>query len=398
MNLLRYLLFFPSATFSIYTAEVFPYGILYALTVIRKISIYLILIFIFFGFSIIYGIYRYGVIDYFEILRSLFAYLNPLLVFYVLCKVSGSVIDKFDKILKKLFIFFVILGILQLSGILSPLNFIFDFIVPRASSTSLGFRGVTLISTEPARAGIELLFIYFYIRRFHIKPGNRIFSDILAFIYVIFVFKSASVLFVYLLFIALIYYRKSIVFIPIISTAAVLTISFSDGRAAVLIRDIFSLPFEDAIWLITNTSGNRVISIYSSLNYGLHNFFGGGIGAWKHSSVEALNLTGINYSDLNYFRNALAERGGYFFRSSGYFMNLLMDTGYIGCLAVFSFIYRTTRIIRKKRQILNKDDTPFYLVFIFNILIVGSVGAPVPWVVTALYLRHYIKNKSDRKI
>ena len=39
-----------------------------------------------------------------------------------------------------------------------------------------------------------------------------------------------------------------------------------------------------------NTSENRVISIYAAVVYAAHNFFGGGIGFWKISSVEAIEL------------------------------------------------------------------------------------------------------------
>lgn len=391
MKLLRYLIFFPSATFSLYSAEVFPYALLYAILVIRKVSVYLVLIVLLSVLSILYGIYCYQNPDYFQIIRSWLAYLNPLLVFYALTRMNQGIIDKFHRIVKQLFIFLMILGFLQLSGILSPFEFLFKWIVPRASASALGFRGVTLLSTEPARAGIEMIFIYLYVRRFMLQPGKWPLFDIAAFVYITFIFKSATVLFLFCIFLIIFYSRKSIIYIPFLVVGSLIAIMFSEGRVAVLVRDLMALPFEESLWFISNTSGNRVISIYAAHKFAITNLFGGGIGFWKFSSVEALNLTGIDYTSMNYFAvHYIESRGGYFFRGSGYFTNLLMDTGYIGCSLVLLLMSKIKQSTARGLKLFTKEDGPFYAIFLINIAVVGSVGVPVPWAIAALYLRqHY---------
>ena len=70
-----------------------------------------------------------------------------------------------------------------------------------------------------------------------------------------------------------------------------------------------------------NESGARVITIYSFFQYGLIYPFGGGVGAWEQSSLDALNMSGINYHDMRYFNLIYELRGGYGTRGSGFLVN-----------------------------------------------------------------------------
>ena len=73
--------------------------------------------------------------------------------------------------------------------------------------TSLGFmnRGVTLLSNEPARAGIDLIFIYIVIRTVFIKSSRKTVFDLLLFMYLAIFIQSFMAISLYLAYIILIY-------------------------------------------------------------------------------------------------------------------------------------------------------------------------------------------------
>ena len=67
----------------------------------------------------------------------------------------------------------------------------------------------------------------------------------------------------------------------------------------------------------------------------------------------------------------------------GNFMNLILDVGYVGALIFFLSIYQGVK------PFLATDSIAFlvFIFFVFNIMIVGSVGVPVAWICTAIILR-----------
>jgi hypothetical protein len=384
---LRLLIFFPSITFGLSTTEVFPYAGLYSAVTLKRLRLGLFLILGLLFVSILYGTYRHNSFEFIEVFRSLLAYLNPLLVFIAILRVSRRELWLLHKMTISLLYFLFILGLLQLSGLISILDGIFSALVPRSSAEGMGFRGVTLLSTEPARAGIELAFLYFYARRFYIPYNKRLMYDLIALAYSLLVFKSATVFFLLMSFLSIAHFRIALITFPILIILIGLAINFFDNRIIQLLNDIWQLPIDESLWLIMNTSGNRVISIYAAVVYAMHNFFGGGIGFWKISSVEAIELTNIDYMSLNYFKLILAETGSLSYRCSGYLTNLLMDTGFGGIASVLIYLLSEIRKSTGSLWNLIRKEPAFFVIFLLNISIVGSVGAPVPWVIAAIYLR-----------
>lgn len=384
MTILRYLCFFPSITFGLISAEVFPYALVFALMYMRRVKGTLLLFVGLLILSALFGILTTNqdtIIG--DAVISTLAFLNPLLIFAVILRLPESEFLKFLKTSHNVFYIFLLLLIIQFSGMFGFLDPAFKALVPRSSATQLGFRGVTLLSTEPARASIEFLFVYLIIRSFWVPRHLINFTDIAVAIVILVVFKSATSLFFYGIFLA--FFNRILLWsvVPIAIYFIVQNVSFSSGRALFLISTLYSMPLNDAFFFLINTSGNRVISIIAAIQYGLHFPFGGGIGNWKETSVEALFLTGFDYTELNYF-NAEWKEGTLYFRASGYMMNLMMDMGLFGVTAATTLLFNITKPFRK----LSNNNKKIFLLFLMNIFFVGSVGTPVAWIATAIILRN----------
>jgi hypothetical protein len=389
MHILQILLFFPSITFGLISAEVFPYALAYSILFLRKLSYWSVLAVLIIGLSAAFTVLSGN--GSLEVLRSLFAYLNPLLIFIILLQISDIHFEKIHQ--KSLIVFkiFCIVLVIQFSGLFEFLDPVFKAFVPRSFSTPIGFRGITLLSTEPSRASVEFLFLYTVFRFTLIKRYYWLICDLIVGACVILVFKSATGLLIYIAFVTLL--NQKILFF-ILPFSFVLIISqqvLIDGRIASLIQQLSQLSPSEAWFLLLNTSGNRIVSVIAAINYAFHYPFGGGVGNWKNSSIEALFLTGIDYTNLNYF-NAEWKDGALYFRMSGYLMNLILDVGFVSASIFILAITKYTYPLIIKHP----DSMKIYLFFLFNIFFVGSVGPPVPWISTAIIIRYLSQNKKGQ--
>lgn len=387
MRVLRYLCFFPSINFGLLTAEVFPYAFLYGAFSIRKLNLTVIAILGTLGCSAVYTLISANVAG--EVIRSLMAYLNPLLIFAALLQISHSHFEKFQRTALTVFKVLCVLLVIQVSGLFGFLDPVFKALVPRSFATSLGFRGVTLLATEPARAAVEFLFVY-VIARFALIPAHgRTLADIALGLVLLVAFRAASGILVYGVFLLLFNRKLLLLGVPFGIYVILTSGGWENGRVVTLIVQLSQLSWAEGWFLLINTSGNRLASIISATTYGFTNPLGGGVGNWQETSVTALKMTGIDYSQLNYF-NAEWKEGTLYFRASGYMMNLLLDVGFVGFAIMSAAIYRLVHpFISDDRS---GNARRMFLLFVFNIMIVGSVGVPVAWIATAIFIRSMAQN------
>lgn len=389
--ILFFLLLNPSITFGLIEAEVFPYAIFFALFFVKKIYKPIFVIFVYItiiGFiSILYN-------DTFpkDLLRSYLAFINPLfavLLIYSNENLRNSII----RYSKPYFYFLLFLGLVQYFNLIPFFDIFLKFIVPRSSASALeeSGRGVTLLSTEPARAGIELLFLFALINLTNKFSKYKILIEIFFLLYVILILKSATVLFMTLLYFGIIYFNfkklflyASFIFLLIFFSLNTNTVS----RSATLIRDLSNLPLEEQYFLLVNTSGNRLISILTFYPYAFKKLIGGGIGNWLISSMEALKFAKINPSDYNFFKYDynLGMRG------SGYFTNLALDTGIIGLIPVVYFVFKSL----KTKFIDDRYSIAFLFIFIFSLFFIGSVGTTTTWVLFYTFI--FFKKHNAKQI
>lgn len=391
LNTLLYLLFFfPSVTFGLLTAEIFPWAFLISLLLYKRFSWPFFLVF---GFLIIHSflsVVTVGLHIFPDTVRSFFAYSNALVSFALVSSLSLKHILRLIKLIFWLFLFLVTLGLLQHFSLINFLDPIIKFFVPRGGAQPLfaSNRGIRLLAIEPARAGNELFFLYLVVRTIFIKKF-RFLTDLLMVLYLALFVKSSMALMFLLLSLLILYNVKLFFVLPFMFIGFHLIDFESFGGRAI---DLFVLlsklnSYSDILFILMKTSGNRITSIFSSYLYGLYTPFGGGMGNWLESSRISLKMTGIDLSQLNYFKQNGLNAGS---RSSGFFSNLILETGITGLFVVFTYVMLTLR----KYWSISTESKCIILIFFIKIFFVGAVGHPVAWICTLIILRYlYDRNK-----
>ena len=163
MALLIFLILFPSVTFGIVNAEIFPWAIIAYLVFGKGLPKGVFWVIIFLLFNAIITAIIFDTMS--ESIRSFFAYLNALLSFCIAYKLTRISALRFYRLFRFTFIALLLLGIFQYFGLLSWLDDPIKFLIPRGSMVARTDvnRGVSLLSTEPARAGSSLVLMYILI-------------------------------------------------------------------------------------------------------------------------------------------------------------------------------------------------------------------------------------------
>jgi hypothetical protein len=369
-------IYFPSVTFGVYPAEIFPWAFLLALFIVRKFSAIDIFLLTSIVISSIYGAFKGA--ETFEVFRGLGSYLNFFAAYLIAKQAPSSYFKRILSMNKIIFYVFIIVGFLQYSGFIPFLDSIIKFFIPRGSAVlllDLGGRGASLLSSEPARAGVELIFIYLLFR-ITLPPEKKWLFDIFVLIFLLIIVKSVMALMLYMIFLALTYIKVSlfIIFISVlVPFAGLITQSEEVGRINTFLVEIFNSQINDVFFIIMNSSGHRVLSIWTSFYHGIVYPFGGGVGAWKQTSLNAIELVGYDVSSLRFF-HVWGSGSPVSIRSSGIGSSMMLDLGII----YFSiFIYSLHNVIKGIFNLRLRDAFPLYAVFFTKILFIGSVGATV---------------------
>lgn len=377
----------PSITFNLLTAEVFPWAILYSLT--QKINLKRGLPFFFLLFcSILYTIFYTSIYDVqSDIFRSFLAYLNPILVFLAIYKCSGDELDKLNTLLKTLTVFFVVLGVLQFSGIVGFLSPIFKLLLTRGSTETFGLgRGVSLLSSEPSRAAYEIIFIYMawiYVAKF--AKRKELILDFLFLFFITLILRSSLGIFTFMVYLLAKYKWKLLIPILCVSMFMVPFLVNSSSRAVQIIYQIFKTSSTmDLYVLFLQQSGFRLISMIGAYQYGFLHPFGGGVGLWKLSSLEALELTGVKASTIPYF---VENSNGYFtaVRPDSFMASVSLDFGLFGILCILYMLKPLISLLRNTKS----NIFPIFITFFFILFFSGAVGNPIPWICVAIVYRNY---------
>lgn len=380
----------PSVTFSIVPAEIFPWALIFAILYTKRYNVSFIYFLVFLVINTLIGILTTNGVYMGEAVRSLAAFLNPFFIFLLISQAPNKYVNYIYKIAKFYFLFLIILGILQYFNLIAFLNPIFKFVIPRGSAISTGgIRGVRLLSSEPARATYEMFYLYLIFRN-DLNKKWGFFSDILFTLYVILILKSGTGIILLGLF-YLLFYSKYFIIILIIILSFIPVLGFLNhiyvfnNMAIILLINLFENP-SNFMEILFDASGFRLISIYSSFKYSFYHPFGGGIGNWQKTSLEAFNLTSFHPQDLSYFRY-FGEGQWTPVRPNSYLSSFALDTGLVGIFFILFFLYLMLREYWK----ISKINNVYIILFFFYLFFVGEVGNPVPWIVTITLLKY---NKS----
>jgi hypothetical protein len=390
-------LFFPSATFGLISAEVFPYALLVSLLYIRRMSWEMIFIIGILLASSLYALFyaaMSGLETHTDVTRSLATYLNVFLLTQALLNMPLGRVKQLMLIVSRVLFFLLFLGILQLIG-LDFVGSIIKFIIPRGEGSALteSHRGVTLMATEPARAGVELVLVYSAWRLLcTLRRTRAIALDILFLLYVLVVVKSATALFFALVAIAIINFelrsfaRNTFIFaITFVCATYMLssTGNFASGRVTILASALIESNIDEGtFFFLANESGNRVLSIYAFIKAGFSHLFGFGVGLWQTSSVSAVIDSGLPYQDFRFFE---VVGGGNLvpFRGSGLISNLMLDVGLIGTLTIGFLFFR---LLLRCGDLTDRSKRAL-CIFLFKVSLIGSPGNPIVFVFFILIFR-----------
>ncbi|WP_199479660.1 hypothetical protein [Vibrio harveyi] len=387
VKMLRYFLFLPSITFKIVPAEIFPWATIYSIVWQgRSVSRSFLIILLLLTFSSIYGLYTTDG-DYSQVLRSVSSYINPLIVFFALLSISDREIDRIAK--SGILILFVSLffGILQKLNVVSFLEPIIDLLMERGQVSEFGGgRGISLLSSEPSRAAVELIFFYILFVGYFKISGLRknLFLSVMVF-FVLFLIKSATGLLTLIVFFLVFYTRLTLFFFLIFSFFIPVIYSMSgyfseDVRIFYLLHSIMGLKGVEIFNFIVSASGNRIVSTLGSYLYSFHHVIGGGIGAWQDSSIDAMKITGISPESLAYFRQV--SFGSYSsVRPPSFMASIALDMGILGMVVFSTSLYFG---LRKYTTEENKKYVYLLALYLFSF---SSIGNPIPWIVIAIMIR-----------
>ena len=394
-SILILLVFFPSVTFGLIGAEIFPWAVICAVFLLRELPknafIPTAALLGWLGLSTLLSTLSYADAD---AIRSLVAYLNPIAAFLTFLTLSPTHVKKTISLANKVLIVLIGLGLLQFAGLISFLEPYLTFLVPRASVEALhemGGRGVTLLSSEPSRAGVELVLLYLLFRMTSDYGARIIFVDLALLAFLAVVIRAAQPLtFGVFVIGALLVKKPSQIGLALLALLIVpfINLDFGMTRALFLIERLWEQSdLNSMVFFAVNESGHRLLTIYTFFQYGVSHPLGGGIGAWPITSMEAIKQSGIDIGMLRYF--AIHGEGWVVaVRGSGLVSNLMLDVGIIGTALFFVWILRSTHSYRQN----NRDTWLIMTILFVKIMFIGSVGEPLPWVVAALALRYCAAN------
>jgi hypothetical protein len=395
MNIFRTLLFFPSITLSLLSSEIFPWAFLYSIA--RKVKSYqkidkrILPLIIGLLISLSYSVYLVLSKDYeSDFIRSIVAYLNPIFAYSAILCCPKKELSILCKIIGKILLFLVILGILQTLGVINILGPVFKFLVPRSLTESFdtGGRGVTLLSSEPARASYEILFIYMTWRYLQKMPSlNKLFFDFFIVFFILLILKSSMGSIILIVFLLCEYRLKFILSGLAVAAVGLPFLISMDSRAIHVIINIFSNSSTSEVFeYILSASGFRLMSMIAAYRFGILHPFGGGIGLWQTTSLEAMYETGIDPKNLYYFN----KHGGFIpVRPTSFLSSMVLDMGWIAIMVVFYLIKPLFKLISFDNHLF-----PVIITFLFYIIAVGAIGNPVPWICMAICYRVYTERNT----
>lgn len=383
-SVIRALVFFPSVTFNIMAAEIFPWGILLRLfTFVRlKLSDILILFMLTCGFFL--GFTNASISSSISTFAS---YLNPLLAFIVIANCRPPYFAKILSTLAVLFPVFLCVSVLQLLGVLNIIEPVFDLTIPRGGVEQVGSgRGVSIFSTEPSRASVELIFMYAALTaagsRFGSVKYGGLFADIIVGLVILGVLKSATGVLFFLVFLMV---RRPVLLWPtLVFFFTVFTIMAIESRAISLVYDIIaSGSFIDAARYLVSQSGFRILSVVSSYVYGFHNILGLGIGSWQNTAVDSYYLAGFVPSDVSFFR---FYYGGVFvpLKPTAYGAIVSLELGMVAVVMLAIYLAVRLKVLSLGYK---KSELALITIFFLYVFFIGAVGNPVPWVCAAIVMK-----------
>ena len=410
------LIFFPSITFGLVPAEIFPWAFIVAIFYFKKNYKDFLKIIIIFLPSIIIAIYaNVATID---IIRSLFAYLNVFFIFIVVLKFNDKDLNILIKVLKYSLILIILITIIQY--LIPQINMILQYLVPRLQIYSSGvfktdYAGHSGLSSEPSRHASEVIMLYVtYVLVSNNSKYLRIVKDTFVALFILLLNRSISGIFflsiyAFIIYIDLIKNFKflffsifililSLIFIFTVNWTYIFNLSFFDFKSLNFIKQLYEFQniqlIFDKIWY---WSGFRFSSILSA--YLNPTFFGYGMGNWYQASSIGYDLN-LYLKTSEWFVLHCSDGIECGHRPTALLAGLILEIGIIPIIILALFL---RKIVNKnydtgKFNIPKNINIKFIWLFILSLVLLGNIGDPVVATCIAILFNAYYKNFYRKKI
>ena len=377
-------------TFGVPLAEIFPWGWANALLHRTRLKLPHLLLLSLFGFIFLGSLLTNKPLS---VLTTFASYLNPLLAFFFVINCNIKTLHSLESVLRVLFVGYLVIGVLQTLGLLTWLSFAFDFLIPRGGASIFGGgRGVSLLTTEPSRAGIETVFLYATLCLTGRLGGRHreLLFDILVLFFILLVVRSFVALGFVLLYLGI---KRPLFLGLLIFLSPLIIVLFDDAsRSVFIINTILSKASFSQVWeFIFNQSGFRFISVYSAYMYGFNELIGLGIGSWQTVAEYSYVYAGFSPEDVPFF---VFHHGGGFvsLKPTAWFALLFLELGVVfGLLITGLCLY----IGYKEAGRCSAAILPILGIFLVSVFLLGAVGTPVPWVCLAMSIRSSLGNRCN---
>jgi hypothetical protein len=326
-------------------------------------------------------------------LRSILALVNASVAFFAIIHIDEEEFGFLNKAFVAVFGVNLLISLLQ-NFSLFPETLVrpMRFFIERFEATPMGYgRGVSGLFAEPSyfALGVHHYFAYaMLLFRVEQKKTIGLLLTASMALFDILVIRSATgftIMLVY--FLSHQNWRtawKAMVFLMI--TGAV--VLYFAGQVAELPRSLdilynilYRQGWDEILDYITYEGGIRLVSLMSCYPFGISHPFGWGIGSWPQASITAMLEVGLSEIEVAFFENYSPYDG---FRPTAYSADLFLEAGVIGWLL---FVLALYPYVIKKVMWNNPNTRAIVVIFLFNMLILGTIGDPLPFVFLALAYR-----------
>ena len=143
----------------------------------------------------------------------------------------------------------------------------------------------------------------------------------------------------------------------------------------------FEQRYKDLFTYVTWEGGIRTVSLLASYPFGIFHPFGWGIGSWPAASITALLDMGLSEIEVAFFEQYTPYDG---FRPTAYSADLFLEAGVVGWLLFAGAMYP---YVINAAMWKNPNTRAVVVLFLFNMLILGTIGDPLPFIFLALAYR-----------
>jgi len=396
-KLLAHLIFVPNITLGTNTPflgrpEIFPWTSAYAVRRDLRPSLAYIIFATYLVLSFGYyvatgGIFMIG-------LRSLMALINASIVFFTVLTVGDDEIKYLNRAFWLMFALNVAVSLMQYFAIfpgflVRPMNFFIDRWVP--TSWDYG-RGCSGLYAEPSyhAFGVHHYFAYaiLLLNVDQKSPKGLILTAAMA-IYDIVIVRSLTGLIIMTIYVVSHQnWRKAWKPVLAIAVAFILALGWY-GKSNDLPRSLefvyhvfYSERYKDLFDYVMWEGGIRTVSLMGSYPFGLMHPFGWGLGSWPQASISSLLDLGISEIEVAFFEMYYSPYDG--FRPTAFSADLFLETGVVGFIL---FAVAMWPYISPKAMWQNPNTRAVVVLFLFNMIILGTIGDPLPFLFLALAYR-----------